>query len=584
LSSNIASGTAKPLSESCPTLAGYGNVGAHYKVIEIQSRLIDRNFNTNYFGVLEYYLDGKYYNGETLFLPPSSKSTTFNINVNSLSSGPHVLTVVMRGTGWKECFFKYKGDYANSPCRKCHTKGVVPNRIFGQFATNLLPNKGILSQTSINFTVNRKLPDKPTNQSPSKRFFTGSASATSISFKWDAVANATSYFVNIFDAISSKVVQQGSPTPPKFSTNSLLPLHRYSWNIAGVNSVGRGPFTDIYKFIIGPMMECWPEIGNANGNDIETCYVLNSTAEKFELRDITRRTNMNVVGRNGIGHNGHMSDSSSIMTKSYGMISPIKNDSNNWSQISAIDAHINTAKVYDYINSRFAYNDALNTESWASMVESEDPGNCPQNLAFYTPGVTPLTAQFCKGTSSSSNLDIVSHEWSHAVTALASHGTLTKREAGALNEAFSDWMAIAIKHANNDTSWTVNISSTSSRNLADPSLSKPVALPSLYKGTHWGFCEPSEEPSVKNDYCWVHHNSGVPNKMFYLLAQAIGVEKAIQIAYRANIKYWVPDLTFLEARQGMIVAAKELYGSSSPEISQVQKAWDAVGVTPPSTP
>jgi hypothetical protein len=82
---------------------------------------------------------------------------------------------------------------------------------------------------------------------------------------------------------------------------------------------------------------------------------------------------------------------------------------------------------------------------------------------------------------------------------------------------------------------------------------------------------------------------GIPNKMFYLLANGgthnnvtvtgIGIQNAMAIMYRANRDYWdsAASYTFVETAVGCILAAFDTnYISIWPQ--QTSKAWDAVDV------
>jgi hypothetical protein len=118
-------------------------------------------------------------------------------------------------------------------------------------------------------------------------------------------------------------------------------------------------------------------------------------------------------------------------------------------------------------------------------------------------------------------------------------------------------------------------------------LSNPNAelQPDTYKGTYWytGF----------GDNGGVHTNSGVGNFMFYLLVNggsgtndkgntflvtAIGLEKADQVIYRSQIVYLTETSQYADWRSACIIAASDLYGSTSAEVAQVKNAFYAVGI------
>ena len=97
-------------------------------------------------------------------------------------------------------------------------------------------------------------------------------------------------------------------------------------------------------------------------------------------------------------------------------------------------------------------------------------------------------------------------------------------------------------------------------------------------------------PNETNDRCGIHTNSGVPNKMFYLLSHGgvhsntgigvtgIGIQTAMNVAMDANRYYWTSTTDFNSARNGMVLAAQP-YGGNA--VAQVKNAWAAVGVGAP---
>ena len=187
--------------------------------------------------------------------------------------------------------------------------------------------------------------------------------------------------------------------------------------------------------------------------------------------------------------------------------------------------------------------------------------------------------------SLASALSVTAHEWAHAIT--DSYSNLQySRESGALNEAFSDWVGIAVTRDNGHTSWKIGEeTNTAIRSLKEPSL---FGQPDTYKGNYWTNTDTESCPVpdvCTNDYCGVHKNSGVPNKMFYLLAAGgthngititgLGIKTAIQIAFDANANYWTNTTDFADAKLGMANAAAS-YGQEA--VEQVNLAWQAVGV------
>ncbi|MDX2283623.1 MAG: M4 family metallopeptidase [Bacteroidia bacterium] len=191
-------------------------------------------------------------------------------------------------------------------------------------------------------------------------------------------------------------------------------------------------------------------------------------------------------------------------------------------------------------------------------------------------------------------LDIAGHEITHGVTEYSAN-LVYQRESGALNESFSDIFGEMVEYdATGTNDWQMGTDigiggSGAIRSMNNPNL---YGDPDTYGGTNWSNPNCSF-PSVFNDYCGVHSNSGVQNKWFYVLAMGesgtndlgnaynvtgIGREKAAAIAYRNLTVYLTTNSTFASARTGAIQAAADLYGANSAEVIATTNAWHAVGV------
>ncbi len=153
-----------------------------------------------------------------------------------------------------------------------------------------------------------------------------------------------------------------------------------------------------------------------------------------------------------------------------------------------------------------------------------------------------------------------------------------------MNESFSDIFAIAIEHhvkgeaANFLFGDEVVLDERIAlRSAVNP---KKQETPDTYSGEYW-------------EYDQIHHRSNVQTHWFYLLVnggagindlgneyniEGIGLEKAIDIAYRNLTVYLTPPSGYADARFFSIRAAMDLFGDCSFEVEQVAKAWYAVGV------
>lgn len=186
------------------------------------------------------------------------------------------------------------------------------------------------------------------------------------------------------------------------------------------------------------------------------------------------------------------------------------------------------------------------------------------------------------------SLDICGHEISHGVTTYSAN-LVYSYESGALNESFSDIFGESIeKFASGSNDWLMGDqigaggSGGALRSMKNPNV---YSDPDTYKGSYWY--------AGSGDSGGVHTNSGVQNFWFYILSvgksgtndkgnsynvSAIGMDKAAAIAYRNLTVYLNANSQYIDARNGAIQAAKDLYGAGSPEEIATTNAWYAVGV------
>jgi Zn-dependent metalloprotease len=292
----------------------------------------------------------------------------------------------------------------------------------------------------------------------------------------------------------------------------------------------------------------------------------------------------------------------------------------------ALDAHWGAEIVYDYwknVHNRFSfdnknsaiksyihYGPAYDNAFWNGSVMTYGDGSGTTALGF-----RPLTS-----------LDVCGHEIGHGICSYTSD-LVYESESGAMNEALSDIWAASIERyvvVNIDPSLSAvyrpfyigeQIGITPLRQMDNP---KAQSNPDTYGGQYW--VNPVCTPTLANDQCGVHTNSGVLNKYYYLLTVGSGAGSGPDAAYAAtgadaddqlrdngaiynSIPYAVtglgfdkaeditylmeltltPSATFAQARTAAINAARLLYGECSPEEVSVTNAWNAVGVGPAYT-
>jgi bacillolysin len=284
-----------------------------------------------------------------------------------------------------------------------------------------------------------------------------------------------------------------------------------------------------------------------------------------------------------------------------------RSTSNSWTDGPVVDAHVYAGLVYDYFFRRFGRRglDDRNmpvisivhplARSEAALFDPEVVDTFINNAAYAGDGIMlygdgdGFDFNFFAGA-----LDIVAHELAHGVTDFTS-GLVYQDEPGALNEAFSDIMAVGAEHLHLKTGQGPqkgpnfeigeDITRTSPgyvRSLRSPALAGYPDHYSLrlFVGTPF-------------DNGGVHVNSTIVGHAFYLAVAGgvnrvsgipvagIGVasiDRMERIFFRAFAFMLTPFAQFTDARAATLQAATDLYGASSRERAELERAWNAVGV------
>ncbi|MFH1686648.1 MAG: M4 family metallopeptidase [bacterium] len=317
------------------------------------------------------------------------------------------------------------------------------------------------------------------------------------------------------------------------------------------------------------------------------------SGSSYQMRDNTRQLN-----NNPHGHDGRMPDGNYLQTNIAGLSLPgsIATDADNaWTMIaqtSAVDGHVYSGLVYDYMLHQLGRNGY--DDNGASMLTVVNYSGEGDNNAYWD-GSRMVVWSWSSGWRSLAGCpDVIAHEWGHAITEHCSN-LVYQRESGALNESFSDMIGAAFEffHDTLDTpDWlageNAQISGEGFRDMENPH--------NFNDPDYYGSSDPywvdvvGCTPSWSNDYCGVHTNSGVGNKWFYLLSDGgvhheipvagIGVQNALLIAYRANRYYWTSTTDYHNAALGIISAANDL-DTTGGWATQAAAAWNAVGVSTP---
>jgi Zn-dependent metalloprotease len=189
------------------------------------------------------------------------------------------------------------------------------------------------------------------------------------------------------------------------------------------------------------------------------------------------------------------------------------------------------------------------------------------------------------GQGYANGIDIVAHEYTHGVTNFES-GLYYLNESGAINESFSDIWGEFIDQTNNqEENWIIgeNRPGDPLRSMSNPpSFNKPFGInnpdrkgsPDFYQGN--------------SDNGGVHHNSGVGNKLCYLLTEGddfngfsiygMGIEKVSDLFYEVQTKVLNNPASDYDDLSNALVQAAIILNWSTDDINNLENAIAAVEI------
>ncbi len=172
--------------------------------------------------------------------------------------------------------------------------------------------------------------------------------------------------------------------------------------------------------------------------------------------------------------------------------------------------------------------------------------------------------------------DVIAHELGHGVTQSTSR-LVYENESGALNESFSDIIGVMVDREDWLLGEDVSLVANFMRSMKNPLAGDPP------QPSHM---DQFQDLPLSIDKGGVHVNSGIPNRMFYLLAEGLSTEglgtsvgkaKSEKIAFQTYTTL-TRTSDFDAAAAQMLLVAETLYSATTEEREAVIAAWGAVGV------
>jgi len=187
------------------------------------------------------------------------------------------------------------------------------------------------------------------------------------------------------------------------------------------------------------------------------------------------------------------------------------------------------------------------------------------------------------------SLSVIAHELTHGVTQYSAN-LAYQGQSGALNESVSDVFGALVEQyaAGQNTqaaSWLIGegLFTDQVQGQALRSMKAPgTAYDDDVLGTDPQPASMDGYIETEDDYGGVHLNSGIPNRAFYLVAEAVGGN-----AWEAPGQIWYDTLTggnlranadFASFAAATATVAANRYGAGSTEHDAVLAGWDGVGL------
>ena len=187
------------------------------------------------------------------------------------------------------------------------------------------------------------------------------------------------------------------------------------------------------------------------------------------------------------------------------------------------------------------------------------------------------------------SLSVIAHELTHGVTQYSAN-LAYQGQSGALNESVSDVFGALVEQyaAGQDVteaSWLIG-AGLFTEQVQGQALRSMKAPGTAYNDDVLGADPQPDSMSgyidTEDDYGGVHLNSGIPNRAFYLVAEALGGN-----AWEAPGQIWYDTLTgkdldetadFAAFARASATAAATRYGTGSAQHEAVLTGWDGVGL------
>ena len=335
----------------------------------------------------------------------------------------------------------------------------------------------------------------------------------------------------------------------------------------------------------------FPGVGNGFCNDPWLDYAEEDiTFGPYNMVDESNPARGNIYTINSYG--GFYTDLSYVNSET----PEFTESSTSLSHKSGVSAHDYQRKTLDYFWNHHGYSgiDGNGKRTISVVNYTNVAGGLDQRNAFYNASLDVLTyglggngyRPFCAAQ------DIVTHEFTHGFTAHTS-GLIYRNQAGAMNESMSDVFGYLVEAEYQDGGdWTqgedVHYSGASRSFINPPQYNQPDHVDHPY------FVEYNPNPQWSNDFGGVHYNSGITNKIMYLVIagdihydmEVPPLDEDLNASRKVAANIWFawssfyldPEDDFELGREKMLQACNDLYPDNFNYYQTIASGWASTGI------
>lgn len=359
----------------------------------------------------------------------------------------------------------------------------------------------------------------------------------------------------------------------------------------------------------GAILAQWPALqtvigsGHSQYNGVVPIST-SATATGFQMLDPARGSGGRFGGM-AITNANHSSPNNPDPGNVYSNSSNTWGDGQQYNGGSTTDANGQTAAVNALWGLMNTYDANKNVLGWQSLDGNNTATYIAAHVgtrydnAFYDDSCKCMYIGDGDSFTSLGAIDVIGHEMSHGVTA-ATADLIYAGESGGLNESNSDIGGEMVEAYARAGGTGAQIPASGNDWMMGAEISRSgEPLRWMYKPLKDGSSPDAWSATLKN--LDVHYSSGPNNRMFYFLSQGsradaggeyhspyltrspaamtgIGSDKAYRIWFKALTTKFTASTNYADARNKVLQAAQELYGTSSKEAIAVQRAYAAINV------